>query len=203
MTRRAAIWRTDLTGLARCAFRIFHTTSPKAVVRSARFELGSVHANGNPDGAAVGTFLATVAGGQADFVATDILDRDAGCFEAKPSATIAVVEARPAGIGTRRTRRARTPRVPVVGKGTAQGDGDPHPVVADADGRAQHVAGRHRQSVSRQPRSLYLPHVREFIDAGGVGACFGAGAGGQTTVATDGGQFERALVTYNQSPEAL
>jgi len=56
----------------------------------------------------------------------------------------------------------------------------------------------------RDNRVHYIfSHVREFIDAGGVGACFGAGAGGQTTVATDGGQFERALVTYNQSPEAL
>jgi len=76
----------DLTGLARCAFRIFHTTSPKAVVGLHASNWAAYDANGKPDGAAVGTFLATIAGGQADFVATDILDRDAGCFEAKPSA---------------------------------------------------------------------------------------------------------------------
>jgi hypothetical protein len=56
----------------------------------------------------------------------------------------------------------------------------------------------------RDNRVRYLfSHVREFIEAGGFAACFGAGAKGQTTVSTDGGQFEQALVKYNSSPEFL
>jgi hypothetical protein len=56
----------------------------------------------------------------------------------------------------------------------------------------------------RDNRVKYIfSHIREFIDAGGIGACFGAGAKGQTTVSTDGGQFEQALVKYNQQPEPL
>jgi hypothetical protein len=46
-------------------------------------------------------------------------------------------------------------------------------------------------------------HVREFIDAGGAGVCFGPGAGGQTSVGSDNGQFEKALNAYNAAPEAL
>jgi len=35
-----------------------------------------------------------------------------------------------------------------------------------------------------------------FAQAGGIGAVFGTGAGNQTTVKTDGGQFENALTKY-------
>jgi hypothetical protein len=56
----------------------------------------------------------------------------------------------------------------------------------------------------RDNRVRYIfSHVREFIAAGGFAACFGAGADGQTTVSSDGGQFAQALTTYNAAPELL
>jgi hypothetical protein len=194
----------DLTGLARCALRIFHTTSPNAVVGLHASQWAAYDANGKPDGAAVGKFLATAAGGQADFVSTDILDRDAGCFEAKPSAYdcgrggttgwywdetnttspnfheyLAWAKALHTGAG-----------VPTLWWQTPMG------VPSTSPGGA---ANQYRDN-----RVHYIfSHVREFIDAGGVGVCFGAGAQGQTTVSTDGGQFALALTKYNQSPEAL
>jgi hypothetical protein len=56
----------------------------------------------------------------------------------------------------------------------------------------------------RDNKVRYLfSHVQEFVDAGGVGAAFGAGAEGQTTPATDGGQFEKAVQAYYASPVPL
>ncbi|QQR90522.1 MAG: hypothetical protein IPJ88_01895 [Myxococcales bacterium] len=52
----------------------------------------------------------------------------------------------------------------------------------------------------RDNRVKYLfSHVQEFIDAGGVGAVFGTGAGNQTTIDTDGGQFKDAVSTYYET----
>ena len=194
----------DLTGLARCALRIFHTTSPKAVVGLHASQWAAYNDNGQPDGAAVGKFLALLAGGQADFVSTDILDRDAGCFEAKPSAYdcgrggstgwywdetnatspnfheyLTWAKALHAGAG-----------VPTLWWQTPMG------VPSTTPGG---TANKYRDN-----RVHYIfSHVREFIDAGGIGVCFGGGAQGQTTVSTDGGQLALALGKYNQSPEAL
>lgn len=38
---------------------------------------------------------------------------------------------------------------------------------------------------------------------GGIGAVFGPGAANQTTVTSDGGQFERALAGYLAAPASL
>jgi len=46
-------------------------------------------------------------------------------------------------------------------------------------------------------------HVQEFVDAGGLGATFGTGAGDQTTVDTDGGQFKDAVEAYTAAPVPL
>ena len=56
----------------------------------------------------------------------------------------------------------------------------------------------------RDNRVKYVfEHVQEFVDAGGLGACFGTGAGGQTYITTDGGQFENAVVNYYANPVPL
>jgi len=39
-------------------------------------------------------------------------------------------------------------------------------------------------------------HVQEFVDACGVGAEFGTGAGNQTFITTDGNQFKDAVTSY-------
>lgn len=46
-------------------------------------------------------------------------------------------------------------------------------------------------------------HIDEFVAAGGVGAVFGVGASGQTYITTDGGQFQRAVAAYFESPHPL
>jgi hypothetical protein len=46
-------------------------------------------------------------------------------------------------------------------------------------------------------------HMSEFVAAGGVGVTFGTGAGNQTDITTDGGEFQTAVTQYFASPIAL
>jgi hypothetical protein len=60
-------------------------------------------------------------------------------------------------------------------------------------------AGKYRDN-----RVKYLfEHVGEFVAAGGVGAVFGTGAGNQTYITSDGGQFKTAVTKYFAAPTAL
>jgi hypothetical protein len=54
------------------------------------------------------------------------------------------------------------------------------------------ASGRYRDNRVR----YIFSHGWEFAEAGGIGAVFGTGAGNQTTVTTDGGQFKNALSKY-------
>jgi hypothetical protein len=49
----------------------------------------------------------------------------------------------------------------------------------------------------------FFDHVDALVGAGGAGVTFGTGAGGQTNLATDGGQLEAAATAYMQSPFPL
>jgi hypothetical protein len=46
-------------------------------------------------------------------------------------------------------------------------------------------------------------HLAEFVEAGSVGAVFGAGAEHQTTIDTDEGEFRAAVTRYFAKPLAL
>ena len=50
---------------------------------------------------------------------------------------------------------------------------------------------------------LFLPLPPLLIDAGLAGMTFGTGAGGQTNLGTDGGQFKAAAMAYKAAPVAL
>jgi hypothetical protein len=56
----------------------------------------------------------------------------------------------------------------------------------------------------RDNRVHYIfSHIQEFVDAGGLGVTFGTGAGNQTDITTDGGQFKTAVTKYFAAPVAL
>ena len=74
-----------LTGFGRCVIRILRMTSPKVVVGFHGSQWAAYGSDGQPDGHAAGQFVSQVTAGEADYISTDILDRDAGCFEAKPA----------------------------------------------------------------------------------------------------------------------
>ena len=49
----------------------------------------------------------------------------------------------------------------------------------------------------------FFAHVNELVDAGIAGMTFGTGAGGQTHLGTDGGQFKAAASAYMAAPVTL
>jgi hypothetical protein len=49
----------------------------------------------------------------------------------------------------------------------------------------------------------FFSHVPDLVDAGIAGMTFGTGAGGQTNLATDGGQFKTAATAYKAAPVSL
>lgn len=56
----------------------------------------------------------------------------------------------------------------------------------------------------RDNRVRYIfSHVGELIAAGGLGVAFGVGAGNQTYITTDGGQFRNAVTAYFAAPVTL
>ncbi len=193
----------DLTGLGQCAVRTLHT-APKVVVGFHASTFGAYDASGNPDGKAVGAFLRKLTNGMADFVATDVLDRDAGCFEAKPSQF-------DCGRGGTTgwywdEANVKTPNFhqhQAWMSAMHAGAGVPVLLWQVPMGVPSATPGGSPNKYRDNRVSYFFAHPAELIAAGAVGVAFGPGASGQTTIDTDGGQFERLLTAYNASPTIL
>jgi hypothetical protein len=147
-------------------------------------------------------FFKTIHADKADFVATDVLDRDAGCYEAATDPNcmrggtgyywdetnqtspnfhdnLAWVKAVTAGLGL----PMMWWQVPMGVPSTTPGG----------------TAGHYRDN-----RVHYIfSHIDEYVAAGGIGAVFGVGAANQTDITTDGGQFKNAVAGYFASTVSL
>jgi hypothetical protein len=185
----------DLRGMAGCLLELARTYAPHTAV--------GFHASrwaGTP--ASIVGFFRAIGADKADFVATDVLDRDAGCWEARTdpqcqaerrdvywdesNATspnfhemLAWAKQIHVGVG-----------LPILWWQVPLGVPSPLP-----GGTAGHY---------RDNRVHYMfSHLAEFVDAGSVGAVFGAGAEHQTTIDTDDGQFKAAVTRYFANPVPL
>ena len=178
-------------GFGKCIVRLGRQLSPKTAVGLHASTFGA-YTNGASDPARVGTYLAKVAP-DADFVAVETLDRDAGCFEVasdpncKRSGAFYWDENNVQHpnfhdhLGWARSIRAASGK-PLLWWQVPLG------VPAGSGGWAGHY---------RDNRVRYImSHGWEFAQAGGFGVVFGTGAANQTTVETDGGQFKNALTKY-------
>jgi hypothetical protein len=185
----------DYRGLAGCLVKLARTFAPKTVIG---FEASQW---GGSLGAIV-TYFKTIGADQADFISNDPLDRDAGCFEAHTDPNC---QRSASGLYWDETN-VKSPNFHEYlawVKGMSEGVKlpvlwwqVPFGVPADAPGGA---AGHYRDN-----RVRYLfSHVDEFIAAGGAGAFFGTGAGNQTYVTTDNGQFKNAVTQYFASPMVI
>jgi hypothetical protein len=196
----------DLTGYGACLLRIFHTASPNALVGFHASKWAAYGPDGKEDGAAVGRFISKVTAGKADFIVTDLLDRDAGCFELQVNDPMYnCVRGGTTGWYWDETNMTSPNFHDFLAWAKALHDGAGIPIVfwqipmGEPSPTPGGTPGHYRDN-----RVHYIfSHVREFIDVGGAGAFFGPGASGQTSVGTDNGQFEKALNAYNQAPEAL
>jgi hypothetical protein len=185
----------DIGGVGSCIMRLGRQLAPRAVL--------GLHASawgGTP--ASVGAFLNGVGARDADFVAVDPLDRDAGCFEAHVDPSCQ----RNDGPWYWDESNAAHPNFHdhlAFARSVADATGKPllwwqvpFGVPSATPGG---TAGHYRDN-----RVHYLfAHVDEFVAAGFAGASFGVGAGNQTYITTDGNQFKDAVTRYLASPVAL
>jgi len=185
----------DLVGMGYCIIKLARMYAPKALIG---FH-ASQWANGDPS--ATAAFLKKVGADRTDVIFADLLDRDAGCFEAKVDPNcqrggsfywdetnstspnfheyLAWSKAISTGVG----RPLIWWQIPFGVPSTTPGG----------------TAGHYRDN-----RVHYIfSHIQEFVDAGGLGAAFGTGAGNQTTPDTDDGQFKDAVKKYYQAPVPL
>jgi hypothetical protein len=185
----------DVSGMARCWIKLARDNAPKVVIglHASEWAAGS----GND----VGAFLNQLGAAEADLVIIDMLDRDAGCFE-----------------------DGKLPQCQRPGKFYLDETNETSPNYAERLDFAKQVHDTTGKPILwwqlpfgvpsdtpggtpghfRDNKVHYLfSHIQEFVDAGGLGATFGTGAGDQTFIDTDGGQFKDAVTAYYESPVAL
>jgi hypothetical protein len=185
----------DLTGMGHCLVNLARTYAPKAVI--------GFHASrwaGAP--ADMVTFLNAVGAGDADIVVQDLLDRDAGCFEAHTDPNCQRTDG---PWYWDESNQAMPNFHDYLAWAKQIGDGLHRPILwwqvpfgvpsTTLGGAADHY---------RDNRVHYIfSHIDEFAAAGGLGVTFGTGAGNQTYITSDGGQFKNAVTSYFASPTIL
>jgi hypothetical protein len=186
----------DVGGMARCILRLGRMYAPKAVIGLHASEWG-----GTP--AQIVAFLKAVGADGGDFLAMDLLDRDAGCFEAHTDPNC--MRGGTTGWYWDESNATSPNFHDFFAVATTLHQGlnlpmlwwqIPFGVPSTTPGG---TAGHYRDN-----RVHYLfAHVDEMIAAGGVGAAFGTGAGNQTYITSDGGQFQAAVGKYFASPSPL
>jgi hypothetical protein len=184
-----------LVGMAGCLMKLAHTYAPQVAV--------GFHASvwGGALPAQIAFFKA-IGADKANFIATDMLDRDAGCFEAHVDPNCQRNDGPWYWDESNQTSPNFHDHLTWI---TGIHQGLNLPIVwwqvpfgvpsATPGGTAGHY---------RDNRVHYMfGHIGEFVAAGGVAAAFGTGAGNQTYITTDGGQFKNAVTAYFASPVAL
>ena len=185
----------DFRGLAGCLITLAHKYAPNAVI--------GFHASswGAPTAAGVVSFMKTIGADKADFVATDMLDRDAGCFEA-------AVDPNCTRTGSFYWDESNTASPNfhehfVWAKAIADGMGIPlmwwQVPFGQPSATPGGTAGHYRDN-----RVHYMfAHMDELMAVGAVGAAFGTGAGNQTYIDTDNDEFKTAVTSYFAAPATL
>ncbi|MDB5215927.1 MAG: hypothetical protein JWO86_3854 [Myxococcaceae bacterium] len=184
---------SNAAGFGKCIVRLARRLSPKVAI-GLQASLFAAYTAGQPDPARTAAYVNKVGGADADIVVIETLDRDAGCFEngSDPNCKRAgsfywdETNVRHPSFHDH-LAWAKTVRT-ITGKPLLWWQMPLGVPANSSGGYASHY---------RDNRVQYLfSHGWEFAAAGGIGAVFGGGAGNQTTVRTDGGQFKTALTKY-------
>lgn len=186
----------DVSGVAACLMQIAHKYAPKALVGFPPSPWG-----GRTDSDVI-SFMNKVGAAKADFIVMQTLDRDAGCFEA---ATESDCQRSGGGWYWDETNRTHPNFDDHLQSALAYHEGigglpllwwqTPMGVPSTSYGSPNHW---------RDDREDYfLTHPSQLTAVGGVGVVFGLGSGTQTSITTDGGQFQRLSQAYLTNPAPL
>jgi hypothetical protein len=188
----------DVTGLARCLVKLGRQYAPKAAIGLHASEWAAGTAQGVAD------YFKLIHASDADFISTDLLDRDAGCFEAhvdpecqRGGTTGWYLDESNATKPNFKDHFAWAKTIhDVTGGMPIMWWQLPFGVPSATPGG---TAGKYRDN-----KVKYLfAHMDELIAAGGFAAAFGTGAGNQTYITTDGGQFKNAVAAYYAKPAVI
>ncbi|MBK0393380.1 hypothetical protein I8E28_12325 [Ramlibacter sp. CrO1] len=179
----------NVTGIAGCVLQMARKYAPKAAIGFPPSDWGA----GTP--AEVAAFALKAGLQHGDFLVMQTLDRDAGCFEVRAA------ECSRAGTGWYWDDAAYAAHLalarnwhdatglPLVWWQTPLG------VPASTPGGTDHWRDNRMQ--------YFLTRPQDLVAVGGLGVVFGAGAAGQTTIDTDGGQYKRLSEAYLAAPAPL
>lgn len=197
-----------LVGFAQCLLKLTRSRAPTALLGFHASSWGSgvdIEANTDPtfdvtgEAAKTVAFFKAIGADQADFVSTDLLDRDAGCYEV-------------AG-----TNCGTTPRTGVYWDETnatlpnfhqeltwttaiTAGLGLPMIWWQLPFGVPSTTPGGTPGHYRDNRVDYMFAHFSEYVAAGGVGAVWGTGDSGQTDWTTDNGEYQTAVTAYFNSP---
>ena len=200
-------------GLGRCLVAMRDAIAPNVRIGlhasqwGAWYDSTDLGADVEASGRSVATFLRSMGAAEMDFVVVETLDRDAGFWEAYGgSASMCSPTDGPRGKvywdETNETApnfaqhfrwvRALTTELSLPAMWWQTPFGVPSASCGGSDGswRDNRVA-------------YFFAHIDELVAAGGAGALFGTGAGGQTAPGSDDGQFQRAVQAYFLAPTVL
>lgn len=201
-----------VAGLLECLISMARDIAPKVRVGFHASQWGAWYDDTDPDadiegaGQEVAEFLLAVGAAQTDFVAVETLDRDAGFSETSGGGSTCSVTGGSRGAvywdETNTTLPSFSQHFRWVGALTGRAVlpalwwQTPLGVPSDQCGGTMDHWRDNRVH-------YFFAHIDELVDAGGAGAAFGTGAGGQTTIDSDGDQFKNAAEAYSLSPYAL
>ena len=202
----------DVSGLLHCVRALVRMYAPAARIGyhasmwGAYYDVTDPNADIETSGKTVADFLVSVGAGETDFMSVETLDRDAGFWETSGGgATCSLTMGSRGPVywdETNATLPNFSQHLRWVKALTAEANlpalewqtplGQPSPTCGGSD---MHW---------RDNRVHYFfGHVPDLIDAGIAGMTFGTGAGGQTTLASDGDELKTDSVNYLAAPKAL
>jgi hypothetical protein len=180
-----------MAGMGKCMVRIAREVAPKAVIG---FHVS--HWYGWGSAGDVSRWMRDIGAAEADVIFVETLDRDAGCFEAKGP------ECQRSCNGCYWSDSDFKGHFGWV-KQISDNLGLPALWWQTPFGVPSSTPGGSPGHYRDNRVQYFFSHLQDMIDAGGMGAAFGTGAGNQTYITSDGGQFKNAVNGYYANPVAL
>lgn len=188
----------DVTGIAGCMILMARKYAPNAY-------LGFPPSTwGGSSTAAVVAWMNKIGAQNADFLVEQTLDRDAGCFEVNPQPSYCTRS----GSGwywdeTNTTHPDFTDYLTTVQQ-YQSGIGD-LPVIfwQTPEGVPSSIPGGTPNHYRDDRMDYFLKHPDQLTAVGGLGVVFSGGESHQTSITTDGGQFQTLFSAYMSSPQPL
>ena len=201
-----------VTGLMECLIHMARSIAPEVRVGFSASRWGSWYDSTDPnadiEGSAesIADFLRSVGSDDTDFIIVETLDRDAGFWETSGGGVTCSVTDGPRGPVYWDETNATLPNFQqhfrFVGALTERLQ-RPAFWWQTPLGVPSNTCGGTSEHWRDNRVSYFFSHIDEMVAAGGFGMAFGTGAGEQTDIHTDGGQFHTAATSYAASPFAL